>query len=589
MNTIAARLEQQYPNTNRSVGVQIVPMLERYVGAVRRGLWVLLGAVGLVLLIACVNVANLLLARAAVRQREMAVRIALGAGRWRLLRQLLTESAMLALAGAALGLPLAALGVKFILAISPNSIPRAGEINLDSRVLASTAAVSLLTGIIFGLAPAIQSGQVNMQERLKGTARAITGGRRRLRHGLVVTEIALTLVLLVGAGLLLRSFYRLQQASLGLVTERVLSFRVNLPQQKYAGDQQKISFVNQVMEKLRAQPGVGAVGVASRVPLRSSGMWQTQFLPDGQSLPESGQAPSMEVTVVSPDYFRALAIPLLRGRYFTEQDNRSDLREETLQGLTTAQRMMAGLKVMIVDEEFARRHWPNEDAVGKRVLFGLSPRAPVATVVGVVGRVKLNGLTANNSLPQGYFPFLQTPVSGVTFAVKTSLEPERLIDAARRQVSAVDSEQPISEIGSYAEMRSESVAPQRLNLLLLGLFAAVALLLAVVGVYGVLSYTVTQRTPEIGVRLALGAQRRDVLGLVVRQGLALLLIGVVIGLAVAFILTRVMAALLFEVSPTDPVIFVSVPLLLIVVALLACWIPAMRAAKVDPMAALRHD
>jgi putative ABC transport system permease protein len=569
--------------------VQIIPMLEDYVGGVRRGLWVLLGAVGLVLLIACVNVANLLLARAATRQREMAVRIALGAGRWRLLRQLLTESALLASAGAALGFPLAAWGVKLILTVSPDSIPRAGEINLDSRVLAFTAAVSLLTGIIFGLAPAIQSGKVNMQETLKVTARATTGGRRRLRHGLVVTEIALTLVLLVGAGLLLRSFYRLQQASLGLVTERVLSFRVNLPQQKYAGERQQIGFVNQVTEKLRAQPGVGAVGVASRVPLSPSGMWQTQFLPDGQSLPESGQAPSMEVTVVSPDYFHALAIPLLRGRFFTEQDTRSDIREETLQGLTTAQRMMAGLKVMIVDEEFARRHWPNADAVGKRVLFGLSPRAPVATVVGVVGRVKLNGLTADNDLPQGYFPFLQTPVNAMTFAVKTTLEPERLIAAARRQVSAVDSEQPISEIGSFAEMRSESVAPQRLNLLLLGLFAAVALLLAVVGVYGVMSYTVTQRTPEIGVRLALGAQGRDVLRLVVRQGLALLFIGIVIGLAAAFILTRVMATLLFEVSPTDPVIFMSVPLLLIVVALLACWIPARRAAKVDPMAALRHD
>jgi len=588
MNTIAARLEQQYP-TNRGVRVQITPMLETYVSDVRRALWVLLGAVGVVLLIACVNVANLLLARATLRQREMAVRAALGASRWRVMRQLLTESSLLALMGGALGLLLAKLGIKLILTVNPDSIPRAGEINLDGRVLAFTLAVSLLTGIIFGIAPAVQTSRVDVQAMLKETARSMTGGRRWLRHILVITEIALTLVLLVGAGLLLRSFYRLMQSNLGFGAEHVLSFRVNLPPQKYVGEQQKINFFNQVMENLRSQPGVREVAIASRAPLGNIGQWQPQFLPDGQSLPESGQAPSMEATIVSPAYFRALAIPLLRGRFFAEQDNRLDVREETLQGLTPAQRLMAGLKVMIVDEEFARRHWPNEDAVGKRVLFGRGPSAPVATVVGVVGRVKLDGPTEDSNRVQGYFPYLQVPANAMTFTVKTAVEPEQLIAAARQQVLTTDSEQPISQIRTFTQMRAAAVAPQRLNLLLLGLFAAVALLLALVGIYGVMSYAVTQRTHEIGLRMALGAQRSDVLKLMIRVGMTLALAGVLLGLGGALALTRLMKTLLFSVSATDPLTFAVVTFLLTGVALLACIVPALRAMKVDPMIALRFD
>jgi putative ABC transport system permease protein len=588
MNAIAVRLEQQYP-TNRSVRVQITPMLETYVRDVRRSLWVLLGAVGVVLLIACVNAANLLLARATLRQREMAVRAALGASRWRVTRQLLTESALLAVMGGALGLLLANWGVKLILAVSPDSIPRAGEINLDGRVLAFTLAVSLLTGIIFGLAPAIQTSRVDAQATLKETARNLTGGRRWLRHSLVITEIALTLVLLAGAGLLLRSFYRLQQSNLGFDAENTLSFRVNLPQEKYAGERQKINLFNQVMENLRSQPGVQDVAITSRAPLGGIGPWQTQFLPDGQALPESGQAPFMEVTVVSPGYFRALGITLLRGRCFTEQDIRPELREETLQGLTLRDRLLAGLKVMIVDEEFARRHWPNEDAVGKHVLFGLSPSAPVATVVGVVRRVKLGGATADSNLVQGYFPFLQVPVGAMTFTVKTAVEPEQLIAAARRQVMAADPEQPISQIVAFTQMRAAAVAPQRLNMLLLGLFAAIALLLALIGIYGVMSYAVTQRAHEIGIRMALGAQSGDVLKLMISEGMTLALAGALLGLGGALALTRLMKTLLFGVSPTDPLTFAAITLLLTVVSLLACWIPARRATKVDPITALRFE
>jgi putative ABC transport system permease protein len=588
MNAIAVRLEQQYP-TNRSVRVQITPMLETYVRDFRRALWVLLGAVGVVLLIACVNAANLLLARATLRQREIAVRAALGASRWRVTRQLLTESALLAVMGGALGLLLASWGIKLILAVSPDSIPRVGEINLDGRVLAFTLAVSLLTGIIFGLAPAIQASRVDVQAMLKETARSLTGGRRWLCHGLVITEIALTLVLLAGAGLLLRSFYSLQQSSLGFVAENTLSFRVNLPQEKYAEDQRKINFFHQVMENLRSQPGVQAVAITSRAPLSAVGQSQQAFLPAGHAMPESGQPPFMEATVVSPDYFRALAIPLLRGRYFTEQDVRPDLRKETLQGLTPTQGLLAGLKVMIVDEEFARRHWPNEDAIGKRVLFGLSPSAPVATVVGVVGRVKLDGPTADSNLVQGYFPFLQVPVGAMTFTVRTAVEPEQLIAAARRQVMAADPEQPISQIGVFTQMRAAAVAPQRLNMLLLGLFAAVALALALVGIYGVMSYAVTQRAHEIGLRMALGAQRSDVLKLMIREGMTLTLGGALLGLGGALVLTRLMKTLLFGVSPTDPLTFAAITLLLTLVSLLACWIPARRATKVDPMTALRFE
>lgn len=588
LNAIAAQLEQQYPDSNKNVGVRIIPLLENYVSDVRRALWILLGAVGLVLLIACANVANLMLARAVSRQREMAVRVALGASRWRVMRQLLTESLVLAVAGGGLGLLIAQWGVELILAFSADSIPRTSEIGLDNRVLVFTIAVSMLTGIIFGLAPALQASRTDVQEALKETSRGVTGGRHRLRQVLVVAEVSLTLVLLIGAGLLIRSFYRLQQVNAGFVEEHALSFRVQLPVQKYPGEQQWLNFYQQAMEKLRALPGVNEVSLTSRVPMDEND-WQSGFRVVGEPLPPPGQGPSMEVSIVSPDYFRSMGIPLLRGRDFTEQDNRSSVNEEKVRNLDLGERLRVGLKSVIVDEEFARRHWPNEDPVGKQILWGAGQNDPPVTVIGVVGRVKLYSPNEPAGFPQGYFPFLEMPDNGMSFVIKTTLEPERIIAAARQQVQAVDPDQPIYDIKSLTARRAESIAPQRFNLLLLAVFAAVAFTLAVVGIYGVMSYAVTQRTHEIGLRMALGAQTRDVLKLVVGQGMALIGIGVGLGLVGAFAVSRLLESLLFGVSATDFATFGATAVLLAGVALAACFVPACRAAKVDPMVALRYE
>jgi len=591
MDAIAVRLEQQYPDSNKENRVRIESLLDSRVSNARSALWMLLGAVGLVLLIACANVAHLLLARAAGRSREMAVRAALGASAWRIVRQLLTESLLLAAAGGALGLLLARWGVPLILAAGGDAIPRAAEVRLDTGVLAFTAAVAALTGILFGLAPAWQASRVDMQGALKDTARSTTGRHAALRQGLVVVEVALTLVLLVGAGLLLRSFHRLQQVDAGFTPERVLSFRLDLPQRKYATEEQQTAFYQSLREKLRALPGVQEVGFASQFPLGHDG-WQTSFLIDGQPPPPPHERPSMEVTVASPDYFHALGLPLLRGRYFTEQDNREHLRGRDLSGLSEGERWAAGLNVIIVDEEFVRRHWPNEDPIGKRVRlpWGRQPaKQPVLTVVGVVARVKLERLNEQGGFVQVYLSALQAPGRDRAMLIKTTLEPETLAAAARQQVFAVDPEQPIYDLRTLTELRDNSLAPERLNLILLGGFAAVALLLAAIGLYGVISYAITQRTHEIGIRLALGAQRGDVLKLVIGQGMKLALLGVLIGLGGAWALTRLIKSLLFGVSATDPLTFALIALLLTVVALAACYLPARRATKVDPMIALRYE
>jgi putative ABC transport system permease protein len=591
MKLVTAALEKQYPNSNEGHSAMMIPLLENYVRDVRRALYVLLGAVAFVLLIACANVASLTLARAGTRQREMAVRTALGASRPRIVRQMLTESVLMAVVGGGLGLLVAQWGVAAILAISPaGAIPRAAEVRLDTRVLLFTAAVSILTGIVFGLAPALQASRPDVQETLKETARAVTGRRHWLRNGMVITEIALTLVLLVGAGLLVRSFFRLQHVSPGFNTESTLSFAMSLPEKNYpeAEPDKRINFFNQVKEKIQSLPGVMSVGLSSGLPLGNNGA-QWSFSIVGQPVPSPQQMPTMEFCVADIGYFETMRILLLRGRFFNEQDNRTHLKPEDLRGHAPIEQFVAGLHSIIIDEEFARRHFPGEDPIGKQVRMGVRDDDPALTVVGVVGRVKMDGLRNNSDLVQGYFPFRQFPMSGMLFTVRTQLPPEQLIASVRRQVQAIDPSQPIYEVRTLEQIRAESVAPERLNLTLLGVFAAVALVLALVGIYGVISWSVTQRTHEIGVRMALGARARDVLRLVVGQGMKLVGAGIGLGLAGAFLLTRLMKALLFEVSATDPFTFASIALLLAGVALAACWIPARRATKVDPMIALRYE
>ena len=587
MDTIAANLAKQYPDSNTGNGVSIRPLLEIFVSEIRGTLWVLFGAVGFVLLIACANIANLLLARASARQKEMAIRAAMGASRWRMLRQLLTESVLLSLIGGVLGILIAYWGIQFILYVSPNAIPRSKEIGLNWMVLAFTFGVSFLTGILFGLVPAMQASEVDVHETLKETGRG-TSRRHWLRSSLVVVEVATTMVLLIGAGLMVRSFYRLQQVNPGFSYEHLTSFNTTLPEKKYAGEEQRTEFFRRVLENIRRLPGVESVAAASGLPLGNNG-WQTSFIVDGRPIPPRGETPLMEACSVTPDYFRAMNIPLKSGRYFTDQDNRSFLAGKDLSKMDEGQRLVAGVNVIIVDEEFARRYWPGEEAVGKQIKFGTDDSSPKLTVVGVVGRVKMEGLNQDSNRVQGYFSFNQVPIFGMTVIIKATGDPNQLIAAARQQVKSVDSDQPIYGIRTMNEIRSESVAGERLNLSLLSIFAGIALALAIVGIYGVMSYSVSQRTHEIGIRMAIGATRGDVFKMVLGQGMKLAFIGVVLGLAGAFALTRLMTSMLFGVEPTDKLTFVSIAVVLPVVALLACYLPGRRATRVEPVVSLRYE
>ena len=585
LDAVAIRLEQQYPESNKTRRVQIDRLLDNKVGNVRRALWILLGAVSFVLVIACANVANLLLARAAAREKEIALRSALGAGRWRITRQLLTESGLLALLGAAVGLLFAKGALRLVAALAGESMPRAAEISLDPRVLLFSGLVAVLTGILFGLAPAWHASRVNLHGTLKEAGRGATSSRAGLRQGLVIAEVALTFVLLVGAGLLLVSFHRLLQVNPGFVADRVLTFHINLPGEKYQSDEQQILFYQALLEKVRALPGVRAASLASQIPLDENG-WDMLFLIEGRPEPPPHLQPSLQVHLIAPDYFQAMGIPLLQGRDFTEQDNR-----ERLRGASSGNDWGAGLNSIIIDEEFAKRYWPNQNPLGQRIRipWGERGKQPIVTIVGVVGRVKQNRLSEQGGMVQAYFPFYQQTLQRVTVVVKTTTEPAAMLATMRQQVSQLDPAQPIFGIYTMKEMRDHNVAPDRLNLGLLGGFAALAFILAIVGLYGLLSFTVTQRQREIGVRMALGAQRFDVLTLVVGQGMRLVLIGAFIGLLGSFALTRVLTSVLFKVEPTDPLTFVTVTFALCVVALLACYIPARRAMRVDPMEALRHE
>jgi putative ABC transport system permease protein len=586
MNTLAANLETQYPDTNAGGRVKLQPLMEIFVSDVRRALWVIFAAVGFVLLIACANIANLLLARATARRKEMAIRTAVGASRLRLARQLLTESVVLSLIGGVIGLFLARWGIDLILYVSPDAIPRSTEIGLDWRVLVFTIGVSFLTGILFGLVPALQAGEVDVHETLKETGRGVSG-RQWLRNSLVVVEVATTLVLLIGAGLMIRSFYLLQKVNPGFSYEHLTSFSVSLPEKKYPSEDVQASFYNRLLENIRALPGVESAAAASGLPLGNNG-WQMGFNVEGQPPPPPDKRPLMESCLVTPDYFRAMNIPVLRGRVFDERDDRSHLAGRDLSKMNEDERLMAGWNKIVVDEEFARRYWPNEDPIGKRIKQGRNDNRTLE-VIGVVGRVKMEGLNQDSNRVQAYLPFLQVPSDSMTVIIKGSSDPNQLISSIRAAVKEIDPEQPIYNPRTMYEIRAESVAGERLNLTLLSIFGGIALVLAIVGIYGVMSYSVTQRTHEIGIRMAIGARPRDVFTMVLGQGMKLALIGVAIGLVLAFILTRLMATMLFGVEPTDVPTFAAISILLISVAVLACYLPGRRATKVEPTISLRYE
>ena len=584
LETIAGRLAQQYKSSNEGVGVNVNLLTEEAVGYVRPTLGVLFGAVGFVLLIACANVANLLLARAAARRKEMAIRAALGAGRSRLIRQLLTESALMAAIGGALGIALAywTVGLLKTTALVSGSLPRAGEINIDGRVLTFTLLLSLGAGIIFGLAPALQASKADVHESLKEGGGGARGGfsRNRIRGLLVVTEIALALVVLIGGGLMLRSFLGLMRIDPGFKPDDALVMDLALPPARYPAGESQTAFYQRLLERMERLPGVQAAGLASPLPF-SGASSQSRAIQDGVPFARENTVLSDYLTV-SPDYFQAMGIRLIRGRSFTGRD--------------TASSPLA----IIVDEMTAQRFWPNQDPLGKRMAFELivresgPPLPRWREVVGIVGHVKHYDLMAQ-SRQQVYVSYLQAPhynqgiLPQMSLILRGGAGSTALVSAVRGEVLALDRNLPVYDIRTMDQVLSNSVSRTRLSMWLMGAFAVMGLFLAASGIFGVVSYTVTQRTHEIGIRRALGAQARDVLRLVVGQGMKLALIGVSAGLIAAFGLTRLMSKLLFGVGPTDPLTFSVIALLLLCVALVACWIPARRATKVDPLTALRHE
>ncbi|HYP29038.1 MAG TPA: ABC transporter permease [Blastocatellia bacterium] len=573
MSLIAERLQQEFPLTNTSVGAVVIPLHEQIVGDIRPALLILMGAVGFVLLIACANVANLLLARAAVRQKETAIRTALGAGRARLVRQFLTESVLLSGLGGVLGLVISIVGVKVLVSFVPDSISQAKEVTLDAKVLLFTFGISMLTGVIFGLIPALQASRPNLNETLKEGGRDSSAGASgsRARNILVVSEIGLALVLLIGAGLMINSFLKLLSVDPGFRTDSMLTAKIILPDSKYPGRIERAAFFRQLLERVGSLPGVEAAGLTTSLPLTSKGN-SLGIAVEGRPEPPPDEVPIIVTRVINPDYFRTMSIPLLQGRIFSEQDSEN------------------APFVVIIDEAMARKLWPDEDPIGRRIkMGGYNSTSPWRSVVGVVKEVRQFELDAAPR-PQMYVPFPQTGVfAPQDLVLRTSGDPLSMVSAVRSEVWAIDKDQPISTVRTMEDIMAASVAKQRFNMLLLGIFAVVALVLAAVGIYGVMSYLVTQRTREIGLRMALGAQRSDVLKLVVGQGFKLVAIGVALGLFASFALTRYMSSLLFGVSTTDPVTFVVISVTLIAIALLASYIPARRATQIDPMRALHYE
>lgn len=572
MNTIASRLQQQYPESNKELGVRVVSLGEQIVGNSRTSLLVMLGAVVFVLLIGAANVANMLLARAAARQKEMAIRTALGAGRWRIVRQLLTESLLLSLISGILGLLVALWGIELLVALSPADLPRVKEVTVDLRVLGFTFAVSVLTGLLFGLLPALQASRPNLNERLKAGGRSATSGinRQRLRGFLVVAEIALSLVLLIGAGLLVRSFQRLQAVHPGFNPRNVLTMRLDLSGPKYKTGAEVIAFHNQLLEGLKQLPDVQHASTRSFVPIAVDASFAyLRFNLEGRQSDVS-DPPVAYYNGVSPDYFETMMIPMLKGRGFSDRDVRGSQN------------------VAIVNGTLARRYFA-EDAIGKRITLEDNPKEEDwVTIVGVVGDTKPRELRSE-PVAELYMPYAQQPEPGMSLMIRYRDGATGVAAAVRNEVLTLDKDQPVYSIRTLDSVLFESVATPRFRTMLLAVFAGLALILAGVGIYGVISYGVSQRTQEIGIRMALGARAADVLKLIVNHGMRLALIGVAIGLAAAFALSRLLASLLFGVTPTDALTFASVSSLLVAVALIACYIPARRATKVDPLVALRSE
>ena len=577
LTALRDQAEREWPDPQNGSGLALwsyeaEPLKEFITGGLRPLLLVLLAAVGCVLLIATANVANLLLARASTREREMAIRSAMGASRFRLLRQLLTESVLLAAAGGALGLLLASYGLDLLLKLEGGNLPRINEIGIDKGVLIFTSCVSLLSGILFGLAPALQVSRTNLNESLKegGRSSTETRGRKRLRGLLVISQTAMALVLLAGAGLMIKSFVRLQQVNPGFKPEGLLSVQVSPPGTRYGEVNKQVAFNRELLERVRALPGVESAGTSSDTPPQNVNDVDV-FEVAGQPVPLDQNRPLAERIILSTDYFRSMGIPLLSGRDFERTDDGD------------------APPVAIINQTLAQRYFPGGDAIGGRLHFGdFSPEAPWFTIVGVVGDVKNNGMSAEDALTI-YQPFDQGPTVPISIFMRSSSNTAPLIAGVREVVQSLDKDLPIANIKTGEQLLYEAAGQPRFQTFLIVLFAAVALLLAAVGIYGVISYTVAQRTHEIGIRLAVGARPLDVLFLALRQGMLLTLTGTIIGLAAAFGLTRLLSSLLFHVSATDPLTFVGVAALLMTVALLACWIPARRATKVDPMIALRYE
>ncbi|HXD34163.1 MAG TPA: ABC transporter permease [Pyrinomonadaceae bacterium] len=567
MRSIASQQAQAYPKENAGRGSRVEFFRELMIRDVRPMLWLLFAAVAVILLIACANLANLLLARGLARQREIAVRAALGASRWRLIRQLLTETTLLSLCGGIGGLLLAHWGLYALLKI-PQNFVQVAEAKLETRVLLFAIGVSLITGWLFGLVPALQLARPQLQSFLKEGGRGSGEGARwnRVRGGFVVAQVALSLLLLVNAGLLIRSFDKLLKVNVGFKPERLLSLEYRLPRNKYKEPAAQWNFHRQVIEKIKEVPGVESASLVRGLPFSGNGGTTAITLPDREA-PPKGQEPEVMYNTAMPNYFETIGIPLLKGRTFGNEDQ------------------LNSPAVVIVNQFMAQRYWPNQDPLGKQIKF---QDGSLGTIVGVVGDAKHYWLEESQR-SQVYGAYSQDPGIFATAVIRTTVEPMSLAEPVRQAVWKIDSDQPMWKIRTVEFLVNRSVADRKFLLALMGIFASLALVLTVIGLYGVISYLVNQRTQEIGIRMALGAQMGDILRMVLKQGMLLVLLGVGIGLAAAWLMTRLIARLLFQVSATDPVTFVGISVLLVVVALLACYLPARRATKVDPLVALHYE